>query len=195
MAKIYISGNEPLVKEIITKSFPNYRGRKISIQTEEVINVRSCWDGGSRDYYHFIQIREDGELVSLGGVRSMSAFEEPCKEQISMLSVPNLIVVRHSIFCGKDMGIDIIIHPTMMIKGLSPGQGDLDLTDDEKKVLYYTRRYKNTYGGRTDIRRIESGLPVDRWKEAQFNLVNKRLLTKSFALTNNGRNVAVNLHY
>jgi len=58
--------------------------------------------------------------------------------------------------------------------------------------LKYTSRYKNTYGGETNIRykeaKRETGISQDAWNTALASLKTSKLLNKAGAITTAGRN-------
>jgi len=103
----------PLVKKIITATFPNYRGRKITISTDiPNYELRSYWDGGSRDYFVFYQ-PDTGKTWNLGSNHPF--FEKDKPAPLAEAMPASVCLVRHSIFCGKDCGITIFCHGPMMI--------------------------------------------------------------------------------
>lgn len=196
MAKIYVDANHPMVQSIVRAAYPNYTGRKFSFETRETVDVRSNWDGGSRDYYVLLQILPDGSIKT-AEIPQMSAFDRQYQgaDDVRTDMVPNLVIVRHSIFCGKDMGITMIVHPTMMNAGLLPMTQSAELSDNEKRVLYYTRTYKSSYAGIKNYRQHESGMALEVWEATKAILIEKGLLDKRGALTTEGKNAAQSLRY
>jgi hypothetical protein len=87
------------------------------------------------------------------------------------------------------MGITIHVHPENAPKLLP----DTSVTRNEKIVLSATRSYKNTYAGRTGIRfekaQKETGITLEQWEEASKTLIEKGMLNKARAITNDGRNI------
>jgi hypothetical protein len=116
-------------------------------------------------------------------------FDPQIKGANAVPLVPGLVCVRHDIFCGKDSGCTVMMHPENAPKYL-PQQ--VDLTDDEKICLEYTAHLKNSYGGETNIRfnraSREKGITVERWNNAKISLTEKGLLNKAGAVTQEGRN-------
>lgn len=193
---MHIDGNHPLLQLVLKATFPEYNGRKFKVETAETHDVRSEWSGGSRDYYAIAQVQPDGSVKSIS-IPSMGAFDPQYKNAdcLPLDAMPNMILVRHTFFCGKDFGITFIVHPNMMNKGMLPAGPTNDLTDDEKKVLYYTRAYKSSYAGIKNYRQHESGMSPEAWEAAKALLIGKGLLDKRGALTPAGKNAASDLRY
>ncbi len=191
---MHLTGNETLIRDIAKVAYPSYTGKKFRIETRETIDVRSCWDGGSRDYFTFVQVTGEG-VVRGFEVGQQSAFDRPIHgaESVKLDTVPGLVCVRHSIFCGKDTGLTIFIHPSMMNPALLPAK--VELTDTERKVLYYTRALKSSYGGISNYRQVNSGLTLEVWEATKADLVTKGLMARNGSLTVKGKNAAADLRY
>ena len=103
---------------------------------------------------------------------------------------PDLAIVEHSIFCGKDMGLTFYIHPSDAPQLLPDTP---DATENERIVLEFTSGLKNTYGGRTNIRFTEAGrkygISAEDWETAVQSCISKGWLRKNRAITPDGRNV------
>ena len=101
---------------ILTRSFPEYTGRKIKIEfTETVILNATYWDGGTRSSY--AAVLADGSHKRL---RSFAPWDNPAEGKKITLSV-DVLIIEHSIFCGKDCGIRIYAHPTHLPKWIAKG--------------------------------------------------------------------------
>jgi hypothetical protein len=195
MSTVYLTGNEPLVRKIANVAFPNYTGKAFKLQSAETVDVRSYWDGGSRDYYAFVQLTGEGDSVTVKRgmeVPQQSMFDKQIAgaDSVKLDSVPGLVCVRHTYFCGKDMGITIMLHPSMMSQAFLPPAAP-EMTDDEKSVLKVTCERKAGYGGVS--RREYIGMPVDRWDAALASLVSKGMIDKRKAVTPAGRNAHGNI--
>jgi hypothetical protein len=186
MSTIHLTGNEPLVRQIANAAFPSYSGKSFKISTAESVDVRSYWDGGSRDYYAFVQLTDAG-VVGRYEVPQQSMFDRqiPGADSVKLDSAPGLVCVRHCIFQGKDMGLTIIVHPSNMSQAFLPPAAP-EMTTDEKAVLRVTVERKAGYGGVS--RRESIGMPEDRWNVALASLIGKGLIAKNKAVTTAGRN-------
>jgi len=166
----------------------NYSGRKIKLSMDYIpSNLNSYWDSGSRDYFYFYQL-SSGKML---GVESNHPMFEPNKPR-ELKDLPHdIILIEHSIFCGKDMGLTIYTTENNRAR-LLPQNTNEQLTEDEKIVLKYTKSLKNSYGGRTNIRfkeaHEEKGISLENWESAKSNLIRKKLLNSQGAITSKGRN-------
>lgn len=184
MNKIYT--NHPDVKKIALAAYPDYSGKKFSVQvSNHPIDVRSYWDGGSRDYFVFLRL--DNMKTWEMPQQSMNDVKVEGADRVSL--VPGMVCVEHTYFCGKDIGITIHVHPDNAPKFI---EDKPKITIEEKIVLYYTRSYKNTYGGQTNLRYREAvrntSIPLGKWVEAIATLQEKGFLNKAAVITNEGRN-------
>ena len=175
----------PEVDRIIKAAFPDYRGRTIRLEATPPGRLDSYWDGGSRDYFAFVELRTGRTLP----VHSNHPAFEPGQPSTLRRLPSGLVLVRRSYFCGKDAGFTIYANPEDLAPALP---APADLTEDERIVLTYTAALKNTYGGRRDIRfteaQADSGISRDRWTAAQCRLYARRLLTAANAITPEGEN-------
>jgi hypothetical protein len=102
---------------------------------------------------------------------------------------PEFCVVKHSTFCGTDMGLTFYIHADNAARLLPDTDGG-KLTDAELCLLEATSGYKASYGGRKP--RIDmmhnNGFSDDDIQIASDNLKSLKLLNKAGAITVSGRN-------
>lgn len=187
---MYVNEKLPEIARIVSRCFPSYHGKKVRLDTLTLPkSVRSYWDGGSRDYFVFYELSSGKTLP----VHSNHPFFEPQHPDTVTSLPPGVVIVEHSIFCGKDTGITIHARPEDLNPALLAPPAP-DLSESEKTVLLYTGSLKNTYGGETDIRfkraHRERGITRDLWDAAKELCITKGYLTKAGAMTNEGRNVA-----
>ena len=188
------------------KFYPAYTGQKFAVTVAESYQFNDYWDGGSREYATLAVCDALGELRS---VASPTGIVAPWnKESHTRTQIPvNGMVIAHSIFLGKDMGITFYVSPgSVFLPKMLPANTDNDTTTAEKSVLYATRCYKNSYSGRNNIREDEAccprygarhpnGISVSRqeYRAAREELIRKGYLNKAGALTVSGRNAAQNI--
>ena len=99
--------------KIVAASFPDYRGRKFTLKFEQRITFWDTnWGGGTRNQYAFVS--SDGRTAILNASAPwVNAIEG------QTFDIPaDVLVVEHSVFCGKDMGITIYSHPCHLPKWL-----------------------------------------------------------------------------
>lgn len=97
-------------------AFPDYNGRKFKVYAKNgKMNLNSYWDGGSRNYFKILRL-EDGSLMDVP--QNGTIFD---KMNFSNTSYPAVgyAVVEHTIFCGKDLGLRLYVHPDDMVPELT----------------------------------------------------------------------------
>ena len=106
------------IKIIAKSAFPEYAGRKFYFEAQShALDMRSYWDGGSREYYKFVSLVDGRVSVE---VPAQSAFDLAVSG-IDKVFVPlGFVAVRHAFFCGNDCGLTVIAHPDNVAK-LLPG--------------------------------------------------------------------------
>jgi hypothetical protein len=173
----------------------DYSGKmfKAVVCTETTIpSDAGLWSGGTRDHYSAIDFTT-GQQVAIPGQQS-SPWNEARRDVVMELK-PGFAIVRHSFFCGKDMGLTFYVHPDNAAK-LLPAPA-AELSEHEKLVLNATCSFKASYGGKDrymmayDERKYGdiSTFPTRAdWQVAKDSLIGKGLLNKAGAVTPAGRN-------
>jgi len=169
-----------------------YNGRMFKVEICEQVELHDTyWSGGTRSSYHAVDLLRNLVSGSITKDSAPAGFGRDLDGSAIRLS-PGNAIVKHTIFCGKDMGLTIFIHPDNAPKFL-PAPSD-DITIYEKIVLVATRSLKASYGGIKDFRFVEAnkytGITREQWDNAKTALINKGLLNKAGAITPNGRNYA-----
>lgn len=177
----------PEVKAMVAKVFPEYTGRKFKLDNSgHPVDVRSYWDGGSRDNFAALNL-ETNKVLAVP--QNGTPFDGGPIAPNGVIVPPGFMIAEHTIFCGKDLGITFHVNAETSLKFLPTVPS---ITDDESNVLTATRSYKNTYGGETDIRfrecRRKTGITRERWDTAKASLTTAGLLNKAGALTTPGKN-------
>ena len=185
--------NNEKVKEIAKRAFPGYSGRKFKIEPLNFpIEFSSYWDGGSRNYYVLLRL-DNYEILPI---------ENTWSNPFGRVNIPELpygiILVEHTIFCGKDLGITIFL-PKEAFQNFLPVNNDI-LSLTEKIILIATRSYKSSYAGVSNCRFHEArknfpSLTIDSWEENKLRLISKGYLNRAGAITNSGRNLVDNLDF
>ena len=181
-----------------------YDGKKFAARVVESVSVPSdagLWSGGSRDVYTLIELAS-GVRHPMPG-QSASPFDGARQERTVTLK-PGFAIVRHSTFCGKDMGLTFYVHPDNAAT-LLPAPAAA-LSPVEKLILKYTKERKASYNGRDrydmaadDMRYgsrgigetgIETMPTRDEWDAAKAALISGGYLNKAGAITVKGKNHA-----
>ena len=169
----------------------SYSGRKFKAVVCETLSIpghAGLWEGGSRTVYSAIEPATGREIR----VSSNAAPWDPERrnEQTVTLS-PSFVVVSHSIFQGKDMGLTFYVHPDVAAKMLP---APVELSEIDKLVLSATVNYKSSYAGRDRYQTAKHYaygqlFPTrEAWELAKESLASRGLLNKAGAITPAGRN-------
>jgi len=109
-----IKVNKSQVGEIVSAVFPEYKGRKFWVVYAESVTLHDTnWGGGTRNFYR--------GLNRTGEIRSPfvpSPWVNPF-EGAKIELTAEVLLVEHSIFCGKDLGVTIYAHPSLAEKLLT----------------------------------------------------------------------------
>lgn len=160
-----------------------YAGKQFKIQVGERVTIPSTaglWDGGSRETYRLVRLTDGAEIPASD---NMSAPWDKARQDRVVTLESGVTVVKHSVFCGRDMGLTFFVHPNDAARLLPPSVDDL--SDTERKVLNITSGYKSAY--RADELRRQSVSPADH-EAARASLIAKGLLNRAGAITVAGRN-------
>ena len=172
-------------RKLFRSAFPSYNGRKFQLRgVDGPVDLRSYWDGGSRDYYALV--RFDGAVLDMP---AQSAFD-PAVPSAGAYNIPEgVAVVEHSIFCGKDMGLTIIV-PQSRLAAFLPAAAAPELTDRELSVLLLVRSYipkcRREYAAANGIKAAE-------YDSIVASLKAKGMLAGNGGITPAGRNLTSNM--
>jgi hypothetical protein len=102
------------VATIVRATFPEYKGRRFRVQPAENVSLQDLnWSGGSRSQYRACTL--DGQPLGNADAYNMRwPGDNRGVEGSSVTVPPGCVMVRHSFFCGKDMGLTITCHPSNM---------------------------------------------------------------------------------
>lgn len=93
------------VKELVQKTYPNYKGRKFRLVIQKTYHMENYWSDGSRSYVVAVtldgQVKPAESFNPMSDSRAHSSFEIP----------NNLMLVENCIFQGRDLGIRFIVSP------------------------------------------------------------------------------------
>ena len=187
MPSYQIEKPDEFLTKVFHATFPAYTGRKFHISTSIPTQLDSYWDGGSRDSYSFYNL-QTGETYAVH--TNHPFFEKDQPRKLNELP-PDVVLVEHSIFCGKDHGLTLYARAET-ITPMLPASTD-ELTADEKLVLKLTAGLKSSYGGVSNLREhtaiTEHGMTGSRWATAKTSMIEQGYLNKAGAITANGRNI------
>lgn len=107
------------IPAIVAAAYPEYTGQKFRLAFKSTFRMSDYWDGGSRTYVTAVKL-EDGKLMmSTPDAVAHNPFN---KQAHITFDIPkNVALVEHIFFCGKDLGIRIVVHPdTILLPKLLP---------------------------------------------------------------------------
>lgn len=113
MASIEVKRTDPGIKEMLQATFPDYRGRKISIRgAERPLDVTSFWDGGSRSYFKAVDLSDLRRVMAVpqngtpfdGGPIRPNGLEIP----------EGFAIVERAYFMGRGAGVTIHVNPATL---------------------------------------------------------------------------------
>jgi len=100
---------------IAGRAFPDYKGKQFSMRVTSSLTVFDLnWGDGTRNVYKAVELAEDG-VVNSAQVPAPWMHQEVGR---TLAIPPGWAVVEHSVFCGKDMGLTLYIHPNDAAKHL-----------------------------------------------------------------------------
>lgn len=178
--------NDKVILGLVRKYAPDdgFNKRAVNVvATERLQLTGQNWSGGYKSEYIAVDL-VDGRCVKIPEPVWNAKYQERFVEVVG-----GLAIVCYD-YCGNGKRITIYLHPSNIALMIEP---PIELSEEEKIVLYCSRRFKNVYGGRTDIRRKEAAsmgykMTPEEWGLIQQQLQGKGLLNKSNALTMKGRN-------
>lgn len=169
------------------RALHGYAGRTFRARVHEAETIECTamqWSGGTRSTWLAFNPTEHQ-------IRTIAPPRYPGPDHTTHTIEPGWLVVEHSIFCGKDMGLTFHIRPDMAA-GLLPATEGED--PDVDAVCVATASLRNTYGKRTDIRYQEAhavtGITRERWEAATERAIAAKLLRRNKSITPRGRNRA-----
>lgn len=173
-----------------------YQGKKFTavVCTQTTIPADAgLWSGGSRDLYSAVDLSSGQQAVIPG---QDSAPWNGARRDLDVSLKPGFVLIRHTMFCGKDMGLTFYLHPDNAAKLLPAPTAEL--TDHEKLVIDATCSYKSSYGGKDRYEMARDNARYSPkadlfpsradWDAAKQSLISKGLLNKAGAVTIAGRN-------
>jgi len=105
------------VKSILDRTYPDYKGRKIRLCfTDKVCLSDLNWSGGTRSEY--VAVSTSGETSKAD---NYTAPWNNKQEGVVVQLQPHIAIVKHTIFCGHDIGIIIYLHPGNLPRWLPKG--------------------------------------------------------------------------
>jgi hypothetical protein len=161
-----------------------YSGTRFKAEPVESVTIPAqagVWDHGTRDVYSAIELNT-GRSVPMPNQSSAPWDKDRQDRKIELKQ--GFAVVKHSMFCGNDMGLTFFVHPAD-VAALIPHQTNDDLSDTDKIILAIIRSRKSAY--RNDEYR-RKGLKLADVETVKARLTEQGYLLKNGAITVKGKN-------
>jgi hypothetical protein len=92
--------------KLVAVCFPDYKGRKVTVEFTDKVHIHDTnWSGGTHS--DWIVMR----TTDVRPIPEFAPWANPVEGKVANIT-PEFLIVEHSYFCGKDMGIRIYAHPT-----------------------------------------------------------------------------------
>lgn len=169
----------------------SYDGKMFKAEVCERVTIpmdAGLWSGGSREIYRVVRLADGAEIQPIDP--NASPWDPSRKERIVQLET-GIAVIRHTMFCGKDLGLTFYVHPTNAAAMLPK---PVELTPFERIVLKATRELKSSYNGKDRYQMTccdygqKPTMTRGEWDSAKTSLIAQGYLNKAGAITTKGRN-------
>jgi hypothetical protein len=190
-AVVYVDKPDDTIRKIIQGTFPDYRGKKIQVVTGDFpTNLSSNWSGGSRNDYVFYNLANGkAKAVPESGTGFGKYPDTPKTDTTSMPD--SVVLVKHTIFSGKDLGITIYAKPGA-VAPLLPAPTDETLTKEEIFTMVLIRSLKS-FARREEASRY--GVSAKQYEDAVKSLQTKGYVSKVGGLSTDGKNYLASTKY
>lgn len=195
----------PKVKDIITKVFPTYKGRKnpnlIICKPGYKIRINTTWEGGSRDSFALVR-REDFRVYNFPADIG-NPFTNP--QDINFTLIPGTVLFQRTIFRGKELPIKVYCLENEVPPSLLPqDHEEVNLSVREYLVLSSKVWYKSSYAGKNrremlnddrpwNSRDTLTGVDPQEYSVIENKLKSLGLITKNNAISVAGKNLQTQL--
>lgn len=138
--------SDPVAKSFIQATFPHAASRRpLRVETATRYQVSDYWSEGSRNEAVFL------ELATMRAIPATSLPENARQQannpfnlaigEVQLLA--GYAVVEHIIFCGKDLGFRLYLHPDNLAPLLAASNKDrVEVSEKEKSILEAMRSLK-----------------------------------------------------
>lgn len=178
MQTLYIDPKDQQISAIAHACYPNYSGKKYQIATANRYHLENYWSGGSRTYV--VAYNLDTKQIQPAPEVTANPMNGAAHSEIE---IPlGVAMVEHVYFCGKDLGVRIVVRPESLAP-LLPKQEATTLTDRQLSILATIRSYVSSYRKEVFARHNVA-------QEEKDELARLGYLTKQGGLTIQGKNTA-----
>lgn len=110
--------SHPEVKALLALTYPEYTGRSIVLAQQDRYHMADYWDGGSRTYVTAV------DLATMRTHAPASFAHTPfAKGAHGSFDIPDgVAMVEHVIYCGRDLGIRVVVNANTFPLALPAGR-------------------------------------------------------------------------
>lgn len=112
--RIKVSRSDESIKTILSKTYPEWKGRKVFVLAATSYQMSNYWSEGSRNFVKAYSLTK-GVAADPSGI-AQTPFHASAHARVEIPK--DAVLVEHSIFCGKDTGVTIYVHPDNLVKFL-----------------------------------------------------------------------------
>jgi hypothetical protein len=95
------------IAPLLEVAFPEYAGRKFSVEFCELVRLYNLnWDGSTKNDYVAISMGT-GNSAELP---ERAPWSNPFEGQVLKMT-EDMVIAKHTFFCGQDMGVTFYAHP------------------------------------------------------------------------------------
>lgn len=102
------------VKSLLQATYPEYKGRKIRLETRDTYQMENYWSGGTKHEVMAYDLATGKVSYPNGNTTNpMTGIAH------SEITIPDgVALVEHTIFCGHDIGITIMVNSNTAVRQL-----------------------------------------------------------------------------
>jgi hypothetical protein len=117
--ELKVSKRDDSIRSIVGATFPEYRGRKITVRVQQYpLHIESYWSGGSRSYFAAVNLRT---MATVSVPQNGTPFDGGPIAADGVIIPEGFAIVEHCIFSGKDLGLRIHVNEASLPRLLSDG--------------------------------------------------------------------------
>lgn len=110
--RIKVSKTDKSIKTILAATYPEWKGRKVFVKEATSYQMSNYWSEGSRNFVKAYSLtagvsKDPSDISQIPFHLSAHATVEIPKDAV---------LVEHSVFCGKDVGVTIYVNPVNLVK-------------------------------------------------------------------------------
>lgn len=107
MTSYPVRKGDKAIRTILTSCYPDWGGRKVFVRPAVQYQMADYWDGGTR--HHVVAY----DLATGRAAQAIGEAQIPMNDlSHATVGVPRgVALVEHTIYCGKDAGVTIVVHP------------------------------------------------------------------------------------